>query len=218
MSHCANTFSICCVDPETGEAGIAVASKVLAVGVAVPYAMAGVGVIATQAGSRAVYGTRGLELLQRGLSAQQVVDRLTAEDESVDVRQLAVVDCRGLAATFNGSRMDAWAGSISGPGYSCQGNTLAGKHVLQAMNETFLALREKGASMVPQLFGTLKAGDAQGGDSRGKQSAAILVVRHGGHWTGSDRYCDLRVDDHEEPIGELGRILDKYAKRFHLEL
>lgn len=254
MKHYTNTFSICCLDPQTGEAGIAVASKVLAVGVAVSYARAGVGVVATQAGSRASYGIRGLDLLQRGVSAQQVVDRLTAEDVTVDTwseekeqalraaqrvegedflvdrangrlvrftsreRQLGIVDRNGSAATFNGARISEWAGSASGPGYCCQGNTLAGEGVIRAMENTFLQYRDRGARMVTQLFAALKAADGEGGDSRGKQSAALLVARHGGHWTGSDRYCDLRVDDHDDPIAELERILVKHAKHFHFAL
>lgn len=242
----ANTFSICAVDTDTGETGVAVASRYLSVGGLVPYAEPGVGAIATQATCNPNYGTCGLELLRKGVPASEVVRRLTDEDvtvtpddapsmdryraeqlteEGVDyvrqgdgkrivwltsrIRQLGVVDRQGNAAGHNGARIFPWAGSTSAPGYCCQGNLLAGPQVIRAMADSFEESRAKGASLVAALLAALVAGEAAGGDRRGKQAAGILVVRDRGNWTGSDRYCDIRVDDHADPVGELSRILKK---------
>ena len=240
----ANTFSICAVRPETGEAGVTVASRCLAVGGMVPFARPGVGAIASQAYVNPDYGPKGLELLARGLSPEETIERLTSEDLTVTdedsataeilrkqemtdegadfardtdrgkivwftsrIRQLGVVDRRGRAAAFTGARAHPWAGAITGPGFSCQGNMLAGEQVLPAMVEAFKQGRE--ASMAAQLLAALQAGDAAGGDRRGKQAAGILIVRDRGAWPDSGPYCDLRVDDHEHPVAELTRIMKK---------
>jgi len=242
----ANTFSICAVDPKTGEAGVAVASKCLSVGALVCYAEPGVGAIATQATVNPRYGPDGLALLRKGIPAEEVVRRLTEQDaiatpdedryvkqyagedlteEGTDffrdragkrlvwltsrMRQLGVVDREGRAATHNGARIVPWSGSITGPGLSCQGNMLAGEKVVADMAATFQASRSAGRPLVAALLAALEAGEAAGGDKRGKQAAAMLVVRDRGHWTGSDRWCDVRVDDHAEAVTELARILKK---------
>ena len=240
----ANTFSICAVDPATGEAGVAVASKCLSVGAHVPYAEPGVGAIATQAMINPDYGPAGLSLLRKGLPADKVVRRLTDADVTITapgdrqaeiirgegmseegadffrdadgrivwltsrIRQLGVVDRAGKAAVHTGERTQPWAGSIVGEGFCCQGNMLAGERVIAAMAGAFGKNRKAGKSLVSPLLAAIQAGEAAGGDKRGKQAAAIIVVRHRGHWTGSDRWCDVRVDDHAEPVNELTRILE----------
>lgn len=200
------TFSIVGVDPEAGEAGVAVASRFFAVGTVVPHARADVGAVATQAFAETSYGWRGLDLLERGLSPGEVVDVLTRDDERGDRRQLGVVAAGGESATYTGENCMVWAGGRQGPSYAAQGNILTGEDVVTAMERSFVA--SAGKPLAERLYEALKAGDAAGGDSRGRQSAAILVVRdkagYGGH---TDHAVDIRVDDHADPIGEIGRLL-----------
>jgi uncharacterized Ntn-hydrolase superfamily protein len=200
------TFSIVACDPEAGEVGVAVASKFLAVGSVVPYAKAGVGAIATQAWANTTYGPRGLDLMAAGAGPEDVISILTGNDDDRERRQLGVVDAGGESATFTGGDCNQWAGGRAGPGYACQGNILVGRETVDAMAGTF---EEAEGELALRLAKALKAGELAGGDSRGKQSAAILVVREGGGYFGmNDRYIDLRVDDHAEPVDELIRLLE----------
>lgn len=198
------TFSIVARDPETGDLGVAVESKFFAVGSVVPWAQAEAGAIATQAFANTTFGPRGLALLERGLDPAAVLDSLLAADAGRDRRQVGIVDARGRSQSYTGSGCQAWAGHRSGPSYAVQGNILAGEPVVEAMERAFLAAR---GGLAGRLLAALEAGQAAGGDSRGQQSAALLVVRAGAGYGGfSDRYCDLRVDDHSRPIEELRRL------------
>jgi uncharacterized Ntn-hydrolase superfamily protein len=199
------TFSIVAADPEAGEVGVAVASRFFAVGSVVPFAKAGVGAVATQANANTTFGPRGLDLLERGLSAEEVV-RVLLRADGDEARQIGVVTAAGDSATSTGPKCNAWAGGRHGPGYAVQGNILAGEPVVVAMEKAFLD--SKGKRLAERLYAAIVAGDAAGGDSRGHQSAALVVTRAGGGFNGfSDRAIDLRVDDHADPIGELGRLL-----------
>jgi uncharacterized Ntn-hydrolase superfamily protein len=198
------TFSIVAFDPETDSLGVAVQSKFLAVGSVVPWASAGVGAVATQAMANYNYGPRGLELMSGGMTAAQTVEDLISSDEDREHRQLGVVDGRGRAATFTGAECFEWAGSVTGEHYAAQGNILVGRETVEAMAKTY---EQTEGDLAAQLLSALDAGQAAGGDSRGKQSAALLVVREGGGYGGdNDRVVDLRVDDHPDPIRELIRI------------
>ena len=199
------TFSIVACDLKAGEWGVAVESKFLAVGPVVPWAAANVGAIATQAYANTSYGPRGLELLRSGLSAEEVVKRLTEEDEEREHRQLGVVDAQGRASAFTGKECYEWAGHLVGDGYACQGNILASQRVVEAMAEAFETTK---GPLADRLVAALRAGQAAGGDRRGQQSAALLVVKEKGGYGGfTDRFVDLRVDDHPRPIEELARLL-----------
>lgn len=201
------TFSIVAIDPANGDLGIAVASRVFGVGNHVPWAEAGVGAIATQASMNASYGPRGLELLKQGLTAQQVADRLLAEDtyDRKEGRQFAIVDAKGNIAVYTGPGANDWKGHIKGATFSAQGNILAGPQVVKAMAEAFESTK---GELAERLLAALKAGDEAGGDSRGHQSASILVVRKGGGSSiANDRLVYINVDDHPDPIYELAREL-----------
>lgn len=203
------TFSIVGCDPETGEVGIAVQSKFFAVGAVVPWAKAGVGAVATQSYANTTYGPRGLELLAGGLAPEEVITRLTADDDGRASRQIGVVAADGRSATFTGEECMDWAGGVIGMNYAAQGNILAGEDVVTAMAGAFEATE---GVLGQKLMSALEAGQAAGGDSRGVQSAAILIVKEGAGYAGfNDRYCDLRVDDHETPIRELRRIFDLWT-------
>ena len=198
------TFSIVAFDSETGSLGVAVQSKFLAVGAVVPWARAGVGAVATQALANYNYGSRGLELLREGKTAAETVEALVSADDEREHRQLGVVDAAGRAATFTGGECFEWAGGVAGEHYAAQGNILVGRETVGAMAKTFEEITGDPAG---RLLAALEAGQAAGGDSRGKQSAALLVVREGGGYGGdNDRVLDLRVDDHPEPIRELLRL------------
>ncbi|HEY8134757.1 MAG TPA: DUF1028 domain-containing protein [Candidatus Limnocylindrales bacterium] len=200
------TFSIVARDPATGDLGIAVASKFLAVGAVVPHARAGVGAVATQALANVRYGADGLALLAAGKSATDVLAELTSNDEGRDHRQAGIVDAAGGSATYTGSGCITWAGGRTADGVAAQGNLLAGPSVVDALIETFLAST---AAFPERLLAGLEAADDQGGDRRGRESAALLVVREGGGYGGgSDRWIDLRVDDHPDPMREVARLLD----------
>ncbi|MBA2311192.1 MAG: DUF1028 domain-containing protein [Actinobacteria bacterium] len=209
------TFSIAAWDPNaqpTPEWGVAVASKFLAVGAAVPYARAGAGAVATQALANLAYGNDGLERLQSGSSAEETVGALTSADSDRAERQLGIVDAKGGAATFTGEKCFDWAGGVTGDGYCCQGNILTGPDVVERMAEAF---EETEGELAVRLLSALRAGDAAGGDKRGRQSAALLIVReNGGYGGGTDRTVDLRVDDHDRPLPELIRIFDLHSLFF----
>jgi uncharacterized Ntn-hydrolase superfamily protein len=206
------TFSIVAFDPGTDSLGVAVQSRFLAVGSVVPWARAGVGVVATQAMANYNYGPRGLDLMSEGNSAEQTVEALTSADEDREHRQVGIVDARGRAATFTGTECFDWAGGITGEHYAAQGNILVGKETVEAMAKAY---EEKDGDLAARLLSALDAGQGAGGDSRGKQSAALLVVREGGGYGGdNDRVVDLRVDDHPEPIRELIRIRDLHTLYF----
>ncbi|HMP04270.1 MAG TPA: DUF1028 domain-containing protein [Gemmatales bacterium] len=205
------TFSIVAHDPATGEWGIAVASKYLAVGSAVPFAKAGVGAVATQSYVNVRFGPDGLKLLAEGKSAQETVDALVEADPGRDRRQVGVVDRSGAAACFTGPGCLAWAGHKTGPHFACQGNLLTGPEVIDAMVAAF---EESKGPLGWRLMDALTAGDKAGGDRRGKQSAAIYIVKDKAGPLGmSDRFIDLRVDDHADPVPELARILGLRLRR-----
>ncbi len=200
-----STFSIVAYDPETGDLGVAVQSKFLAVGAVVPYARANVGAVATQSYANLLYGPQGLALLEQGLAPEEVIQRLTEADPDARLRQVGIVDARGRAAAFTGEGCFPWAGHRVGPNVAVQGNILVGPETVDAMYETFLSAR---GDLADRLVAALAAGQEAGGDRRGQQSAALLVVREGGSYGGyTDRYIDLRVDDHPQPIAELARLL-----------
>ncbi len=202
------TFSIVAHDPETGAMGCAVESRYFAVGAVVCWGEAGVGVVATQANVNVGYGPKGVALLREGLSAQQVVDRLLAEDTfpGKEGRQLAVVDAKGGIAVHTGSAANAWAGHKKGSSYSAQGNILTGAEVVDSMASAFEGAK---ASFAERLLAALEAGQAAGGDSRGQQSAAMLVVQQGaGRNINNDVAVRLHVDDDPAPIAELRRLLN----------
>ena len=204
MARPISTYSLVACDLGAGEWGVAVQSKFLAVGSVVPWAGPEVGAVATQAYANPRYGPDGLALLRRGISAEEVVKRLTEADDGRDERQLGVVDAAGRGATFTGSGCHEWAGGRAGSGYAAQGNILVSGETVDALAETFEATQ---GSLAERLLGSLAAAQAAGGDSRGQQSAALLVVRRDGGYAGlSDVVVDLRVDDHETPIEELRRL------------
>jgi uncharacterized Ntn-hydrolase superfamily protein len=203
-----STFSIVAYDAAAGDWGVAVASRYFSVGAVVPWAEAGAGAIATQANVNVGYGPRGLELLKAGLGARQVLDKLLAEDtfEGKDSRQVAIVDSKGGIAAFTGPNAPQWAGNRQGRTWSAQGNILAGPQVTESMGKAFEAA---GGELAERLYAALKAGDDAGGDSRGKQSASLLVVRKGGGRNiNNDRRFYINVDDSPDPLKELHRLLD----------
>ncbi|SFH62947.1 DUF1028 domain-containing protein [Planctomicrobium piriforme] len=199
------TFSIVACDPINKQWGVAVASRYFSVGTVVPWADADVGAVATQALGNIYYGPKGLELLREGKSAEETIQLLLVNDEVREQRQLGIVDAHGNAATYTGKNCLAWAGGKTGKYYACQGNILTGPDVIEVMAKAF---EETEGGLPWRLMKALEAGDAAGGDSRGKQSAAILVVKDGYGPQGlNDRLIDLRVEDHAEPVTELSRIL-----------
>lgn len=201
-----STFSIVAWDPETEELGVATQSKFLAVGSVVPWAIGGVGAVATQSWANTSYGPRGLELLGRGAEPEEALQRLLADDPDRESRQVGIVDAQGRAASFTGKKCFSWAGGRIGEHYACQGNILVGGETIDAMADSLDSTR--GQELAGRLTAALAAGQAAGGDSRGCQSAALVVVREGGGYGGfNDRFLDLRVDDHEAPIAELERLL-----------
>jgi uncharacterized Ntn-hydrolase superfamily protein len=206
------TFSIAAFDPETDSLGVAVQSKFLAVGSVVPWARAGVGAVATQAMANYNYGPRGLNLMAEGRTAEETVEALTSLDEGRDHRQLGVVDAQGRAATYTGSECFDWAGGVTGEHYAAQGNILVRRETVDAMAQAYEGTE---GDLAARLLAALDAGQEAGGDSRGEQSAALLVVREGGGYGGdNDRVIDLRVDDHSHPIKELIRIRDLHTLYF----
>jgi uncharacterized Ntn-hydrolase superfamily protein len=201
-----STFSIVARDPATGEMGVGVASRFFAVGAVVPWARAGVGAVATQSFMNTTFGPRGLDLLAAGLTPEETLQVLLRNDDNPTRRQVGIVSADGASATYTGSGCIAWAGGRHGPNYAVQGNILTGEAVVAALEKTFL---ETKGTLADRIYAALCAGDAQGGDSRGRQSAAILVVKAGAGYGGyTDRAIDIRVDDHPDPFKELGRLLN----------
>jgi uncharacterized Ntn-hydrolase superfamily protein len=199
-------------DLDAGQWGVAVQSKFLAVGSVVPWAEPDAGAVATQSYANPRYGPDGLALLRQGLAAEEVVKRLTDADDGRDERQLGVVDSAGRGATFTGSGCHDWAGGRTGSGYAAQGNILVSADTVDALAETFEATA---GSLAERMLASLAAAQAAGGDSRGQQSAALLVVQRDGGYAGlSDVLVDLRVDDHEAPIEELGRLHGLHVRLF----
>ena len=213
MADAVSTYSICACHLAAGQWGVATQSKFLAVGSIVPWAVPHVGAIATQSYANPRYGPDGLALLREGLSAAEVVERLTAADDERAVRQLGVVDGEGAAATYTGEDCHAWAGGRAGDGYAAQGNILVSAATVDALAATFED--GTGKPLPARLLDALDAADAAGGDSRGRQSAALLVVERDAGYAGlSDTLVDLRVDDHVDPLAELRRLFDLHEELF----
>ncbi len=206
------TFSIAAYDPATGDLGVAVASKFPAVGAMVPWARANVGAVATQAAANLEFGPQGLRMMELGFSAPEARDQLIENDTGRDERQVGLVDAEGRAAAWTGKNCFDFAGHIVKENYTVQGNILAGRRVIEAMSEAF---ENASGTLAERLLAALERGEAAGGDRRGKESAALLVVREGGGYGGvGDRWVDLRVDDHPEPVAELRRLLDVHTLYF----
>jgi uncharacterized Ntn-hydrolase superfamily protein len=198
------TYSIVGYDPEEKEWGIAVQSKFLGVGSVVPFAKAGVGAVATQSYANTSYGPHALQLMEEGKTAEEALDIITKDDPERPLRQVGLIDAGGNPATFTGEGCYDWAGGLTGKHYAAQGNILVDENTVKAMAETFESTT---GSLAERLLHALDAGQDAGGDSRGMQSAALLVVKENGGYGGfNDRYIDLRVDDHPSPIKELKRI------------
>jgi len=202
------TFSIVAYDPKNNEWGVAVQSKFVAVGSIVPYAKAKVGAIATQAYANTSYGPNGLALLEKGLTAEETIQRLIKDDEKKEERQVGIVDSFGNAASFTGSECFEWAGHIVGKDFSCQGNILVSEEVVKAMAKAFETTR---GDLIEKFFAVLDAGQEAGGDRRGRESAAILIVKEKGAYDGgTDNYINIRVDEHPTPIKELKKVFEIY--------
>lgn len=207
-----NTFSIVACDLDEQAWGIAVASKFLAAGAVVCWARAGVGAVATQAFAKMGYGPDGLDMLAAGKSAQESLTELLAADSEREQRQVGIVDANGGVAAHTGKECFDWAGHLLGEGFTCQGNILTGEETLAAMAETF---KSTTGELADRLAAALRAGDLVGGDRRGKQSAAVVVVRpNGGYGGDTDRYLDLRVDDDPEPVAKLLQLVDTHHLLF----
>ncbi len=206
------TFSIVACDLKENSWGVAVASKFPAVGAVVPWAIAGAGAVATQSFANTSFGPRGLEMMAAGLSADETLAKLLMDDPDRELRQVGLVDAKGKAATFTGSGCFPWAGGVKGKGYAIQGNILASAKVIPAMEKKFLATK---GDLPSRLHAALLAGDRAGGDKRGRQSAAIYVVKPNGGYGGYvDRWIDYRVDDHEDPVPRLGELLELHRLYF----
>jgi len=208
------TFSIVAYDPHKQEWGVAVQSKFMACASVVSWARAGAGAVATQSYANVLYGTLGLEMLAQGLSAEQTITALTVSDEGRALRQVGIVDKQGRAAAYTGKDCYAWAGHIVGDGFACQGNILI-PGTVEAMAKTFAEVRLGPGELADWLVAALAAGQEAGGDSRGRQAAGVLVVRdNGGYGGNNDRYLDLRVDDHPEPIARLQELVTMHHLYF----
>lgn len=200
------TFSVVAADPGAGEVGVAVQSKFLAVGALVPWARGGVGAVATQALADVSLGPRGLDLLAEGVEPADALERLLASDPQRDTRQVGLIDARGRASSFTGADCFEHASSVVGEGFACQGNIMATDRVVPAMAEAFETAT---GPLAERMLEALRVAQREGGDRRGQESAAILVAKPGGGYGGNhDRYIDLRVDHHRDPIAELARLLD----------
>ncbi|HLC04181.1 MAG TPA: DUF1028 domain-containing protein [Anaerolineales bacterium] len=207
-----STFSIVAFDPGLPAWGVAVASKFPAVGAVVPWAVAGAGAVATQALANTTYGPRGLELLSSGIPALEAIALMLSGDEERDQRQVGMVDARGGSATYTGAACFEWAGGTSSEGVAVQGNILSGPGVVEEM---YGAFRDSNASFPDRLLEALHAGEAAGGDRRGRQSAALLVVKpRGGYGGFNDRWLDYRVDDHSDPLTQLGHLVKLHELYF----
>jgi uncharacterized Ntn-hydrolase superfamily protein len=212
-SRVVSTYSIVACDLDAGQWGVGVQSKFLAVGAVVPWAEPQVGALATQSYANPRYGPDGLALLRQGLSAEEVVERLTAADDDREQRQVGVVDVAGRGATFTGSGCHEWAGGRTGAGYAAQGNILVSAATVDALAETFES--SAGTALAERLLRCLAAAQLAGGDRRGQQSASLLVVERGGGYAKlSDTLVDLRVDDHERPVEQLERLYGIHQQLF----
>lgn len=201
------TFSIVAYDPNKQEWGVAVQSKFMGCAAVVSWAKAGAGTVATQSYANVLYGSLGLEMMSSGLNAEQTITALTVSDPGRAQRQVGVVDKQGRAAAYTGSECHAWAGHIVGEGFACQGNILI-PGTVEAMAATFETARQGPGELADWLVAALAAGQEAGGDSRGRQASGVLVVRDkGGYGGNNDRYLDLRVDDHPEPIAKLQELV-----------
>jgi uncharacterized Ntn-hydrolase superfamily protein len=206
-----STFSIVARDPESGDLGIGVASKFLAVGAVVPWLAAGIGAVASQAWANTDFGPQGLALLQEGYSAEEALRRLVRGDREAGKRQVGIVDAYGEAAHHTGDECLEYAGAVKGDQYTVQGNLLVGPKVLAAMASAYEAHSER--PLAERLMVALEAGQAVGGDRRGQQATALVVVREGSGTPGyNDRVIDLRVDDHERAVEELRRVLEVHRE------
>jgi uncharacterized Ntn-hydrolase superfamily protein len=201
------TFSIVVHDRDTASWGVAVQSRFISVGSVVPWAQAGIGAIATQAAANVDYGIVGLQLLREGVPAEEAVRRLTGDDPGRETRQLGLVDRNGGAAAFTGKKCMEWAGHEVGDGFACQGNILFGPAVVRAMARAYETTR---GDVLDRMLSALSAGQREGGDRRGMESAALYVVRRGAGYGGGERWVDLRVDNHPSPIEELKRVFKLY--------
>lgn len=212
------TYSIVAFDPATGDLGVGVQSKFFNVGAVVPWAKAGVGAIATQARTNVSYGPEGLKLLAAGKAPAEVLKILGKPDPLRESRQVGIVDAKGRSASFTGKRCFAWAGHLTGKNFSVQGNILAGEAVVKEMAAAFEAARKEPRSeLADWLVAALVAAEKAGGDRRGRQSSALLVVREGAGFGGfGDRYMDLRVEDHPTPVKELSRLAELHKRIFRL--
>ena len=207
-----STFSIVGYDPNTEEIGIAVQSKFLAVGSVVPWAVAKVGAVALQSWSNTSYARPSLQLIHEGLHPEEVIARLVADDAQASFRQVGLVDTKGRSATFTGEDCLSWAGGVCGENFAAQGNILVGKETVEALAETF---KTSQGDLAERLSLCLVAAQKAGGDRRGMQSAALYIAKaHGGYGGFNDRYVDIRVDDHKDPITELRRILTMWRLQF----
>jgi uncharacterized Ntn-hydrolase superfamily protein len=205
------TFSIVGADLARGELGIAVASKFLACGAVVPWASAGAGAVATQSYSNTAYGPDGIRMMRDGLSAEQTLARLLADDDDRALRQVGLVDARGGSAAHTGSGCHGWAGHVTGSSFAAQGNILVGEDTVQAMAAAF---RSSNGTLSDRLVNALAQGESAGGDRRGRQASAVFVVKaNGGYGGKNDVLVDLRVDDHPDPVAELRRLLDSAPAR-----
>ena len=208
-----STFSIVARDPGNGDLGVAVQSKFPNVRVAVPYARAGVGAVATQSFSNSDFGTKGLDLLALGATPQEVLTIVSRDDADLQDRQVGIVDAKGRSATFTGKKCFDWAGGRTGPDYAIQGNILVSEATVDAMEKAFLGTR---GALADRLLAAIKAGAEAGGDRRGRQSAALVVVRQGASYDAkSDRYIDISVYDAKDPIAEIYRLYD--LQKIHFE-
>ncbi|MFC4076095.1 DUF1028 domain-containing protein [Salinithrix halophila] len=208
-----STFSIIAYDEAAGEWGVAVQSKFLAAGSAVPWAAAETGAIATQSFANTSFGPRGLRMLEEGLEPEAVLWELLSDDPDRQLRQVGIVDAKGRSAAFTGSDCFSWAGEITGPGFVCLGNLLAGESVLADMVASFRSSPDQ--PLAERLVDALVSGQQAGGDKRGMQSASLLIVKPNGGYGGfNDRAIDLRVDDHPRPLEELSRLLNLHHLYF----
>jgi uncharacterized Ntn-hydrolase superfamily protein len=216
--HLVATYSITAFDPDTGDLGVAVQSKFFNVGTVVPWARAGVGAIATQALANITYGPSGLKLLAQGKSPAQALEILTQADDDREERQCGIVDAQGRTATYTGKKCLDFAGGRTGKDYSIQGNLLASNKVVEAMETAYReAQKAPDSELADWLVAAIQAGEDAGGDRRGRQSAALLVVRENAGYDGlNDRYIDLRIEDHKDPTHELARLL-RIHKRVYAE-
>lgn len=204
------TFSIVAYDPNKKEWGVAVQSKFMAAGAVVCWAKAGAGAVATQSFANLAYGPDGLEMMATGKSSQETIDALIKDDNKTSLRQVGMVDRNGVSATYTGNKCMDWAGGIASDGFACQGNILV-PGTIEAMAACFEEKRKGEGELADWLVDALEAGQKAGGDKRGRQAAAVLVVREGGGYGGNnDRYLDLRVDDHPEPIQELKKLVNMH--------